>query len=269
MQEYSKQYHIQQNRNVIDEVEGALILFDYDIHKPEICKGAAQTFLIYEHLYYHFLHECFNDVNNSTQTQQPPSLMTWVEGKPGTGKSFATKTLRNITRMITQRNSSDLVSAPTGCAAALINATTHNRCSSIPIGNAFQRSPINLTSADPNKVTAMQIQFCRALLQMMDEHSMNDRAMFAWLRHRCEEARRPVHIIDEEGNILVHGQSSLPQEVCKKCFVLKNIGKDKATKCIAHVITGNKNSDESVLAIQVIHFTTIHCKASHLRFQMG
>ena len=55
----------------------------------------------------------------------------------------------------------------------------------------------------------------------------------------------------------------------KKCFVLKNIGKDKATKCIAHVITGNKNSDESVLAIQVIHFTTIHCKASHLRFQMG
>ena len=55
----------------------------------------------------------------------------------------------------------------------------------------------------------------------------------------------------------------------KKCFILKNIGKDKATKCIAHVINDNKNSDESVLAIQVIHFTTIHRKASHLSFQMG
>ena len=96
---------------------------------------------------------------------------------------------------------------------ALINATAHNRCSSIPIGNSFQKSPTNLTSADPNKVTAMQIQFCRAFLRMMDEHSMNSRAMFAWLLHRCKEARRPLHIIVEEGNILVHRQSSLPQEV--------------------------------------------------------
>ena len=51
LQQYSKQYYIQQNHNVIDEVEGALILFNYDIHKSENCKGAAQTFLIYKHLY--------------------------------------------------------------------------------------------------------------------------------------------------------------------------------------------------------------------------
>ena len=170
---------MKKNRNVIDEVEGALILFDYNIHKPENCKGAAQIFLIYEHLYYHYIHECFND--NPTQTRQPPSLMTWVEGKPGTGKSFVTKTLQNITRIIAQRNPSDLVSAPTGCAAALINATTRNRCSSIPIGNAFQKSPTNLTSADPNKVSALKTLFSRAILRMMDEHSMSGRAMFACL----------------------------------------------------------------------------------------
>ena len=41
-------------RNVIDKVEGTLIFFDYNIHKPENYKGAAQTFLIYEHLYYYF-----------------------------------------------------------------------------------------------------------------------------------------------------------------------------------------------------------------------
>ena len=52
--------------------------------------------------------------------------MIWVEGKPGTRKSLITKTLQNITPIITQRNSSDSVSAPTGCAAALINDTTHN-----------------------------------------------------------------------------------------------------------------------------------------------
>ena len=52
----------------------------------------------------------------------------------------------------------------------------------------------------------MQIQFSRIILQMIDEHSMND-------SHRCKEARRPVNITDKGGSILVHGQSSLPKEV--------------------------------------------------------
>ena len=85
LENYKVQFYEQQMVKIIGGQEEALLLFDYEVHRPENCKGTAQNFLIYEHLYYHFLQEQFS--NNQTN-QQPPSLITYVEGKPGTGKGF-------------------------------------------------------------------------------------------------------------------------------------------------------------------------------------
>ena len=65
-----------------------LILFDINKHRPEKCLGDAKIFLVYEHLYYHYL----NDRNTSgLDSVLPPYLFTVIEGKPGTGKSFVLK----------------------------------------------------------------------------------------------------------------------------------------------------------------------------------
>ena len=70
-----------------------------------------------------------------------------------------------------------MASAPRGCAAALIDGTTHYRSSSIPAGNKFHQAPTNLKSTDPEKLTALIKQLCGVILRLMDEHSMNGRAM--------------------------------------------------------------------------------------------
>ena len=111
-----------------------LILFYINKHRPEKCLGDALIFLVYEHLYYHYL----NDRHTSgLESVLPPSLFTAIEGKPGTGKSFVLKTIRNITRQLTNSNNADMASAPTGYAAALIDRTNHCRCNSISVGKSF------------------------------------------------------------------------------------------------------------------------------------
>ena len=108
-----------------------LILFDINKHRPEKCLGDDQIFLVYEHLYYHYL----NDIHTrGLEYVLPTSLFTVIEGKPGTGKYFALKTIRNITRQLTNSNNADMVSAPTGYAASLIYGTTHCTYNSIPVG---------------------------------------------------------------------------------------------------------------------------------------
>ena len=49
-----------------------------------------------------------------------------------------------------------MASAPTGCAAALIDGTTHYRSSPIPAGSKFRQAPTNLKSTDPQQVTALR-----------------------------------------------------------------------------------------------------------------
>eukprot|EP00956_Cyclotella_meneghiniana_P021660 scaffold39661_cov63-Cyclotella_meneghiniana.AAC.20 len=64
----------------------------------------------------------------------PPMQTIYVEGLPGTGKTFLINTLSNIVKTVTGSNTSYSASAPTGCAASLTNDSTHCRCMSIPVG---------------------------------------------------------------------------------------------------------------------------------------
>ena len=98
---------------------------------------------IYHHLYYEREWKRHEDQEIDTL---PDSQNIYVEGLPGTGKTFIIKTLRNMIRKIHKSNHCDIASAPTGCATALINGSTHARSMSLPVEkkqhNAHQTSKI-------------------------------------------------------------------------------------------------------------------------------
>ena len=188
----------------------SLKLFDDDLCRPENCRTDAQKLLVYHHIYHHyrlFLHR--TGVND----RPPPSQHVFVEGKPGTGKSFITKTLRNVTRKLCKSNRADMASAPTGCAAALIEGSTHCRCSSIPTGAKFHKAPTDIRNSNSDRVRAMRSSMCQVTSRFMDEHSMAGRPYWAWLKHRHEELRRPVSVLDAECNTVYEDTVNLQPEI--------------------------------------------------------
>ena len=182
-------------------------LFNYDKYRPENCKTPAQIFLIYEYLYYQWEWSKFN--NNDTNVV-PKALRTKEEGRPGTGKSFVTNTLRNMTRMIHKTNNADIASAPTGAAASIINGATHCRSAFIPTGKAFQKSPTNVNINDPNKIIALCNLMSALRTKIMDEDSMSGRNMWAWQKHRAEEFRQPKQLRNDDNKIFFQQQSTIP-----------------------------------------------------------
>jgi hypothetical protein len=95
-----------------------LKLLNKELHCPEVAKTDAQKFLIYHHLYWQWkLYQYRNGIIIDL-----PSMQTiYVEGLPGTGKTFIINTLCNVVKIIYRSNVADAASAPTGCAAALID----------------------------------------------------------------------------------------------------------------------------------------------------
>jgi hypothetical protein len=70
-----------------------------------------------------------------------PMQTIYVEGLPGTGKTFIINTLRNIVKIIYRSNVADAASAPTECTAALIEGSTHARMMKISIGREAVKAP--------------------------------------------------------------------------------------------------------------------------------
>ena len=147
---YTKSYYDENNNNTakkdLTEKESDVELIDESTYCPENCKGYAQTFLVFLHLYQHYVwHLYYENAKTNLDLKPPPSIFVKVQGKPGTGKTFVTKTLQNITRNIFQSNHRDGGSAPTGCAASLFGGKTHNRSFAIPVGKNFAKAKIFLT----------------------------------------------------------------------------------------------------------------------------
>ena len=207
---YAKEYYQWQQQQVLEHEEEDIKLFEYDTYKPENCHGDDQTFLVYEHLYYQRQWKLYQ---KGEIVERPPSLFTLVEGKPGTGKTFVTKTLRNVTRLLWGSNSADMASAPTGCAAALIDGKTHCRSCSIPTGRKFYQPPTNLKTSDPTRLRAMRVAMCLVISWFMDEHSLVGRLFWAWLKHRSEELRRPIEILDDNNETVQVQNSSLDPQI--------------------------------------------------------
>ena len=47
---------------------------------------------------------------------------------------------------------------------------------------------------------------------------MSGRAMWAWLRHRSEERRRPMQILDDNGTVVFSEPSSIPPDLFQRSW---------------------------------------------------
>ena len=83
-------------------------------------------------------------------------------------------------------NSCDMVSAPTGCAAGIIDGATHFRSNSIPTKQAFVGPITNINSSKVDLLRYLKRRFVDLWLRIMDEHSQAGRPMWGWLRNGPE-----------------------------------------------------------------------------------
>ena len=210
LDELARWFYKAKNESVIVGLEEELKLFEIEKHIPENCCGEAQKFLVYHHLYHHYMMQKFD---NKEIQNRPPSQFVLVEGKPRTGKTFITKTLRNIKRFLTKSNSSDIATAPAGCAAVLIDGSTHFRTLYIPSGSPLYQQPTDIKTTQLTKVRALKTTLCKAVTVIEDEHSMKGRPIWGWSRHRYEELRRPSVVMDNEQNIVHTDDICLSPEV--------------------------------------------------------
>ena len=148
-------------------------------YRPENAKTNKQKFLVYHNLYHHWVrwtHKHHPRQAESMNLHKDKTQLVWIEGLPGVGKTFVILTLRNIVRNIHQRNSADLATAPTGCAAAHIHGSTNTRSYSIPIGEEAKKPPKNLSSSNKKKLEELSKLHRKVTAYLDDEHSMDSRA---------------------------------------------------------------------------------------------
>ncbi len=192
--------------NAEQDDNNVIKIFDGSVYKPENVRGQEQRMIVYHSLFGHYIFKRYEEMIDRTEEEvelkPPPSHMVFVEGKPGTGKTFVTKTLRNITRVLRKDNLSDQGSAPTGCAAALFGGSTHYRELKIPVGAKFYKAPTHIAGGKTTSMLARRKKLCRCHTRLMDEHSMSGRSMFGWIKYRHEELRRPVGLMDAAGNAI-------------------------------------------------------------------
>ena len=137
----------------------------------------------------------------------------WVEGLAGIGKTFVIQSLRHTPRNVKGRNSSDLTSAPTGCAAKILSAKTYCRSSDLPTGSKLAKAPANDSTINLERLQEMRKVMTDIVVRIFDEHSMNGRSHWVWLEHKHQEHRRPVNALDSDMNILHHDISVLSRAI--------------------------------------------------------
>ena len=106
--------------------------------------------------------------------------------------------------------------APTGCATALIDGSTHCRSLSIPAGQHLHKPPTNIKDQKADNVKATKSAMCEVISRFMDEHSQSGRPYWAWLKDRHEEYRRPSIILDNEENVIHTEAVDLERAVYKR-----------------------------------------------------
>jgi hypothetical protein len=193
----AKTFYQEQMASLIGDNQN-LELFDDELHRPENARTEGQKFIIYHHLFYQWL---LTQYENGDIQDLPEMQNVYVEGLPGTGKTFVINTIRNMIRKIYKSNRRDAASAPTGCAAALINGSTHARSMSLPVGKKAKLPPSNIDVTNLDRIKYLRDSHKHLIARIMDESSMLGQLYWAWLKHRHEELRRPVgRITDEEFN---------------------------------------------------------------------
>ena len=106
-----------------------LLLIEEDLYNPENTITDSQKIIIFNHIYQHYIFHISN-----TKDENPASMTVKIQGLPGTVITFITNTIRNIDINLNPMHLSYTCCAPTGCAASLINGTTHHTLFNLPLG---------------------------------------------------------------------------------------------------------------------------------------
>ena len=193
--EWLEQYREAFYSSTANEVVMPFVLKEPNKYHPRKAQGQSQkaiVSLVLAHLKKWLEYELDVETNGlaGATLLPPPSLQLYVQGNPGTGKTFVIRCCRNICRVLTKRMDRDIASAPTGCAASLIDGETTVRSAKIPCSKKKFLASIdsNLTGS-PVEKDAFSKKWVKALLAIDDEHSMSGRPTWAWREDRIRHAR--------------------------------------------------------------------------------
>ena len=91
----------------------------------------------------------------------------------GTGKTFIANTIRNIDINLNPMFLSYTCYAPTGCAASLINVTTHYKFFNIPTGKVFHKPPKDWKEINASLKIAKHKYWKNIFTLLMDEDGIS------------------------------------------------------------------------------------------------
>ena len=216
-----KFYEAQTNATGNDSSSHDLDLFTPALYRPDNARGYHQRMLIgcllYQ-LYVWHRHMSMRQLLNPPYRlpddfpKAPESLFVYIQGNPGAGKTFCGRTMINMVRCVFGMQGKDKAIAPTGCAASLLNGATCARGIKIPVGNKAKEQPSdNYLPNKSDELRAFALSLCKLFALFKDEHSMDSRGMWAWMRHRLESARKYEPGLDQ----WLH-RSRLPGQ--KECY---------------------------------------------------
>mmetsp|Transcript_3966 Transcript_3966/g.8935 ORF Transcript_3966/g.8935 Transcript_3966/m.8935 type:complete len:1042 (+) Transcript_3966:4059-7184(+) len=203
LKRYMKSSAKERQRRILEDDLGDINLFDEHTHRPEGAQTEEQTFLVYHYLYYQRkVREYEERVAAGTYNnddKRPPDQRVLVEGAPGSGKSWVINCLRNMGLKLHDHNLAVAATAPTGCAAAIINGETDFRKFHVPAGKRFLAAPTNCVNMTKKDLAALRTTLSMANTVLLDESSMQPRGKLGYIRHRLEENRRPCTVVDDNG----------------------------------------------------------------------
>jgi hypothetical protein len=221
----AKQFYQDEERRLANGTQASLELFDPTIYRPEACKGLAQKLLVGLAIMQMLHFKSFLSSFSSPNTLPPDSLFLYVQGNPGTGKTFVTRTILNIVRSIWGGMGYDMAVAPTGVAASLLRGKTDVRALKIPIGSKLQETPQPFQGKSINQFLAHCVPIRKLIVFAMDESSMFGREKWAWIPERLERARRMLSNLDEIYQ---------PEEGSETPVWLDQMNNDKLCNAVCH-----------------------------------
>ena len=199
-------FYEEQARSILKGEEEPLQLFDTELYRPQNARGTDQKLLIGSLLLQLHSFHCFVETlanrrrgapRRSRRDLAPPdTMLLYVQGNPGAGKTFCSRTMINSCRRYFRANRTAKAIAPTGCAASLLKGGTFKRDFKVPCGAKAKQDPSDdHLPKETEFLQAFILSMCSIFALFKDEHSMDSRSDWGWLKHRLESARNFCPII--------------------------------------------------------------------------
>jgi hypothetical protein len=187
--DFKERYYQEHHGGVVHGTSRRLVLFDPGTYKPENARGLSQQLLVYGVIYQLYQWHLFRE-RESQGAAPPPSLFFYVQGNPGSGKTFTQRTQINTVRRYFGEMEREQAMAPTGTAASLLCGRTSFRLLALPTGPKALEEPTNDLDESVLKVQAFIVTMSKMFGLFSDESSMATRHHLFWTKHRIESARR-------------------------------------------------------------------------------